>query len=526
MFRPRFIPARAIRLTRPVQVVRRNASNMSEASSAPEASNDTSHVSGDKPRTQLPINRVPGKLKIPSASEPSSNTSKPTGNITKKSFIESKGAKFLMTHPLNFGDELEIKIKQGNIELDMKPRMFKSSLLWLRDVCPCPKCVDPHSGQKSFSLVDLPASPQVQSAEKTEDGSLKVVWKNDGVMAGESNHESIYPRHKLVEWANDYQVRQPQKLRPIRQPWNRAHYTHLLESGATKISYKDWTTNREAFYRAFAALAHTGLIFITDVPHGETEVERIGNQIGMLQHTFYGTTWDVKSKPQAENVAYTSQFLGLHQDLMYHDPVPRLQILHCLENSCQGGESLFSDGLYAALSLKLYASKSYNLLKQPRWFFGYDKEPHHYERCHPVIDVGDHEYIRAIHWAPPFQTPFQRSADQTLHRLRRAAKNFEHILSRPKNMLEVKLNPGEAVIFDNWRILHGRREFAADSGGSRWLKGAYITDQVFRALDDKRPRQPDDYEVWPLPDAPAFRAQAAEDELERFLDPRNKVLSP
>jgi gamma-butyrobetaine dioxygenase len=36
---------------------------------------------------------------------------------------------------------------------------------------------------------------------------------------------------------------------------------------------------------------------------------------------------------------------------------------------------------------------------------------------------------------------------------------------------ERRLAPGELVIFDNRRILHGRRAF--QRGGERWLRGAY-----------------------------------------------------
>ncbi|KAM7217504.1 hypothetical protein V8F06_007135 [Rhypophila decipiens] len=414
----------------------------------------------------------------------------------------------------------------GMVVLDFQPGTIRTSRLWLRDVCRCPKCVDPHSGQKNFSTVDLPDDPKMRSTELLEDGSLKVVWENDHVF-GEDVHESIYTRAEYEKWReeSDKQNRQKERLPTQRKHWNKATYNALLENGVTKISYKDWTntTDRAAFWRAFEALSQTGLIFLTGVPHGEQEVERIGNQIGMLQHTFYGKTWDVKSKPEAENVAYTSQFLGLHQDLMYHDPIPRLQLLHCLQNSCEGGESLFSDGLRAALQLRKADREAFDTLTKRAWFFGYDKAPHHYQQKHSVIEAGYDTYINCLHWAPPFQTHFGRGLFRTgpksysLLDLKRAASKFEKILSSEENTLEVKLNPGEAVIFDNWRVLHGRREFAAGSGGSRWLKGAYITHQVFKALDERRPRSENDTCRFPMPDSPALRRHLISEEM-RQLD--------
>ena len=78
---------------------------------------------------------------------------------------------------------------------------------------------------------------------------------------------------------------------------------------------------------------------------GASKGEGLGNQfLANIRETFYGRTFDVRAKPNAENVAYTSGYLGLHQDLMYLEPPPMIQVLHCMDNSCAGGESLFSDG--------------------------------------------------------------------------------------------------------------------------------------------------------------------------------------
>lgn len=389
------------------------------------------------------------------------------------------------------------------------------SLLWLRDVCTCPQCVDPHSGQKNFSTSDLPDIPKVRTAETTNDGSLRITWEGD--ILGDV-HESIYPPSQLQKWRTDLEVRTPHRLPAARTLWNRSTYQSLLNKDDNKISYKDWTTDRAAFWRTFSALSETGLVFITDVPYGETEVERIANQIGILQHTFYGFTWDVKSKPRAENVAYTSQFLGLHQDLMYHVPIPRLQLLHCLDNSCEGGESIFSDGVRAAYELKLTQPEAYRTLTQAMVHFYYDKEPHFYEMIRPTVSETEGGLIDSTHWAPPFQAPFKRDSvcdgavvkdGRSLVEWKRAAAAFESNISAPENMVEVKLNPGECIIFDNWRVFHGRREFATGEG-SRWLKGTYITDQVFRAMQDKQPR-----ETPGLPDLAEFRGKVADKELEQ-----------
>ncbi|KAK4120546.1 Clavaminate synthase-like protein [Parathielavia appendiculata] len=358
---------------------------------------------------------------------------------------------------------------------------FPVSTLWLRDSCPCHLCVDPDSGQKNFSTTDLADEPQIDHAELNPDGSLKIVWANDHP-SGDSPHTSVFPVEDVTGWSNErpwQRGRTAKTHNPSRVCWDRAEYEALLAEGRCRVSYKDWMEDDDAFWSALTDLRHTGLIFVTDVPQDETEVQRIASRIGPLQYTFYGWTWDVKSKPQAENVAYTSKFLGLHQDLMYHDPIPGLQLLHCLSNSCEGGESLFSHGIRAAYELKVKSPHFYGFLVKAGVWFGYRKGEHHYHALRNTITRGRAGTPNETNWAPPFQAPFPPGFPR-LDRWKRAATAFQRIVESESNMVEVKLKEGECVIFDNRQILHGRRQFAT-AEGSRWLKGAYITQQTYLA---------------------------------------------
>lgn len=373
-----------------------------------------------------------------------------------------------------------------HVELSAKPSaVIPLSHLWLRDACPCAQCVDPHSGQKTFSTTDLPDRMKVEHAELDADGSLTVVWSSD-LLSGGDRHTSTFPAKEVQSWSNTEAPRSAVVTAdaPYAKMWDGKEYQGLLDRGSCRVSYDAWINDDEAFWAAFADLSMTGLIFVTGVPHGEDQVERIAGRIGQLQHTFYGRTWDVKSKPRAENVAYTSAFLGLHQDLTYHNPMPKLQLLHCLENSCEGGESLFSNSLRAAHELLMTSPRDYKTLSKHPVFFHYQKAGHHYFQYHSTIQTWGTNAPRATYWAPPFQTTFSRSpgigGHQSMLAWKSAATRFQNIAESPDNMVEVKLQPGECVIFDNKRVLHGRRQFATTEG-SRWLKGCYISPQVYAA---------------------------------------------
>ena len=52
-----------------------------------------------------------------------------------------------------------------------------------------------------------------------------------------------------------------------------------------------------------------------------------------------------------------------------------------------------------------------------------------------------------------------------------ALRRLGEIIDDPASAVEFRLEPGEAFIVDNTRVLHARKAFS--SGGSRWLQGCY-----------------------------------------------------
>jgi trimethyllysine dioxygenase len=51
-----------------------------------------------------------------------------------------------------------------------------------------------------------------------------------------------------------------------------------------------------------------------------------------------------------------------------------------------------------------------------------------------------------------------------------AARKFDALLKKKENEYWEQLTPGRVLIFDNWRVLHGRSEFT----GKRRICGGYI----------------------------------------------------
>lgn len=344
---------------------------------------------------------------------------------------------------------------------------------WLRDTCGCEKCVDPHSGQKTYSTVSIPNDPPIKNAERLEDGSLEVVWEKDFHSLGQA-HVSRYAAATIKSW---FAGRNPKDPLPPRILWDK----NIFSESPFMVQYDDWISGGSGFHAALAQLHNYGLVFVDGVPESEDSVVSIANQIGNTMETFYGRTWDVRSKPEAENVAYTNSFLGLHQDLLYTKDPPRIQLLHCLENTCEGGESIFSDAMRVVQLMHLQDREMYHTLTETRLLYHYKKHGQHYEQRRSVIDGSD----KVAYWSPPFQAIDQRlrkteNGSDSYHSWMQAAKRFRDLLEDERGVYEYKMKPGQCVIFDNLRVLHGRRQFDTTSG-SRWLKGTYLSSDVWKS---------------------------------------------
>lgn len=167
----------------------------------------------------------------------------------------------------------------------------------------------------------------------------------------------------------------------------------------------------------------------------------------------------------------------------YFNHPPRYQFLHCLRNRVRGGVSLFVDAIYAAQELREKYPDDFDLLVTTPVTFHYINDGHHLHNAHPTIELAavtgnpdEPRPIRHINYSPPFQAPLPLSTPLEFYS---ALNRFASLLDRPLSRFEHLLCEGDAVIFDNRRVLHARTAFTDDGGAgqmgvNRWLKGCYV----------------------------------------------------
>jgi gamma-butyrobetaine dioxygenase len=179
-----------------------------------------------------------------------------------------------------------------------------------------------------------------------------------------------------------------------------------------------------------------------------------------------------------------------HVDLAYCEAPPGLQILHCaaFDAAVAGGESTLLDGWHAAELLRARDPAAFATLgRVPAGF-----EKVHYAREVPVHMTAERPHfalregeVAAIFWAPMFEAPLRaRCARRALGALFRAKAAFARVLRGLERdgsgaFLEARLEVGEALVFNNRRMLHGRRAIAGP--GARRLVGAYVGADEWRS---------------------------------------------
>jgi hypothetical protein len=222
-------------------------------------------------------------------------------------------------------------------------------------------------------------------------------------------------------------------------------------------------------------LAQDGIAFLGAVPCEASGILDAVSLIGRVSETNYGLTFDVRSVPQPENLAYSDLGLGLHTDNPYREPVPGFQALHALVTSPEGGESLFADGFALAAQLRASAPDAFTLLTTTAVPFHYRSADAELYAERPLIQLSCEGEVTAIH----YNNRSIRVAAHTAPKFYAAYRRFAALLREPRLQLRLKLADGDLVVFDNQRVLHGRTAFTS-ARHPRHLKGCYLTrDSVF-----------------------------------------------
>lgn len=325
--------------------------------------------------------------------------------------------------------------------------------IWLRERTTEAGAVDSGSLQRLYDPSDLDAS--LRAADITDGAASSTVTWSDG-------HVQIVNHFSLaleLGWEQDAMAL-PEAVSWRTEPTPFPRFAWPDADATTELA-----TALDAFW------AH-GFVVFSGTPTEAGSLEQIAGRFGPVRPTNFGTLFDVFSKPDPEDLAYTPIELKAHTDNPYRRPVPSIQFLHCLVNDATGGESTLVDGLaafddYAEIDPAGHETLTTTMVSY-RYQYGaqylFDRAPMlETDRFGNYIGIRNSDRLDFVDAVDP----------DTLDVFYRARAGLRRLLNDPARRARFLLNAGDVMMMNNRRLLHGREKFELTTG-MRHLQGCYI----------------------------------------------------
>jgi gamma-butyrobetaine dioxygenase len=330
--------------------------------------------------------------------------------------------------------------------------------VWLRDNCRCPMCLDDRSGQKLFRITDLSPDVEVRQVERT-DRTVTVWFAPDD---HRSEFDAAWLDAQLPPGDGDGRTEADKQL------WAAGDVAGQLPAA----EWSAYLANEGERLRVLRAVQALGFAIVRSTPIEYGTVLQVAETFGHVRSTNYGDLFDVRVEADARNLAFTGLAISPHTDNPYRDPVPTMQLLHCLSNAVDGGESGLVDGFKAAAMLRDENPAAFRVLTSTPAPFAWSGGDASLRAERPLIEVDGRRRIREIRFNNRSMQPLRLPYDD-LVAFYAAYRAFAEAVARPDLLLTFRLEPGDCLIFDNVRLLHARTAFADTATGSRHLQGCY-----------------------------------------------------
>jgi trimethyllysine dioxygenase len=317
--------------------------------------------------------------------------------------------------------------------------------------------------QRLLDTFSIPKDIAIQSHDFEGDDNeiLKLEW-SDG-------HTSYYPVNLISSTVTGprYKSILRQGLLGL-QLWDSSITSHPPRASYHRV-LKETTTSLLTKLRRF------GFCYVEGTPTDDPlDTKILLERIAFIRETHYGGFYDFTANMASKDTAYTNIALEAHTDTTYFSDPAGLQAFHLLSHTeGEGGASLLVDGFKVAEELSRTDRKAYEILSTVNVHAhasgndGISIQPY---RGFPVLEhdpaTGD---LLRVRWNSSDRASIELPIDE-VEVWYDAARKFDALLKKKENEYWEQLTPGRVLIFDNWRVLHGRSAFT----GKRRICGAYI----------------------------------------------------
>ena len=348
---------------------------------------------------------------------------------------------------------MKIELTDNKVFFEKQGAKKEIHPFWLRERVNSENFLDQKTQQRLFDPTMLKSSSEI-SKVNISDKFLEVSFK-DGAYA------KLVIENILKEFEKDNELYFINKI-----SWK----SDFQNNNIYKFSKNFF--EEEIMYESLLDFYKYGFVIFENVPTQDNFIVNFANSIGSIRRTNFGEFFNVKSKPNPNDLAYTSLPLAPHTDNPYRKPVPCIQLLHCIENEVGGGLSTLVDGLAVTEELKKEHPSFFQILTEIKVRFQFVDDKVVLEDWAEMIQLDENKRLKQVRFSP--RLDFVPLMDKEKLELYYAARNkISEMYNSKKFRIEFKLKPGDLLMMDNYRLLHGRTEYNANEG-NRFLQGCYI----------------------------------------------------
>ena len=329
--------------------------------------------------------------------------------------------------------------------------------IWLRDHAQDDNSWDKRSHQRKIFTAKLDTNLHIKKAEVKDNGnSIDIFWSD---LNKSINYTADFFLNNLTKSNNKY---------PNLKIWSNKDLDQNIYTDFNEAISEDG-------YKLFLKkLYEYGFTVIQNCKTEMSSVEKIAKKIGYVRESIFGGLWSFESNEDKADSAYTQEELRPHTDSTYSNDAPGLQLLLCCHYKASGGESIMVDGFKIAEKIKNEKKEIYDLLTQIEVTGQYIGDGVFLKAKRPIFRVNSDNELIQVSFNNYDRAPFKFSEDKT-KKFYEAIKEFDLIANNKEYQWRHVLKPGELLIFNNWRILHGRGSFS----GERKMSGCYINKEDF-----------------------------------------------
>ena len=365
-------------------------------------------------------------------------------------------------------DELVIDWQDGK-----QSRLFSH---WLRDHCQMPTSRNTNNGQRLFSVVDIPEETYIEKAYKDEKGNVFVLFHPE-------NHLSVFSQNWLIKNCYDLNLHFDDRSERQKKLWQK----DTFKAGLPFVDFESMCNDETSKLDMLRLIRDVGFVVLENVPTKEGQVLKVISELGYTRETNYGALFEVRTEVNPNNLAYTNMGLGSHTDNPYRDPLPTVQLLHCLESSTEGGDSVLVDGFKAANVLRQESKEDFDILTSTWINFRFSDTKTDLRSRVPMIELNDNNEIVKVRYNNRSIDTIKLPTNKIRH-FYKAYRHWSEIIERDDLKIIFKLSKGDLMLLDNTRIMHARTAFSKK--GRRHLQGAYTDlDGLYSLLNLMENRQ-------------------------------------